>query len=198
MQCLNATVPLVKYYMNDMGQEPEFHNTRAQKQKKQNMSLNLALKNFFVQIRMSKTKGYGGYNPQDVFSGVVRVSNRFRGWQQQDAHDLFMELVDGLFEEQKKLIMSQGKLAEGHQEKEIRRINVTHTPIGRIIGSLLCNKVICGECKNISWTFDPCVGLSLPIVQKKLGWSAGNAKKTSKMREVYIIYIYIYIYRMKD
>ena len=57
--------------------------------------MNFILRNFFFDIRTSKQS----YNPNSLFSGVCKRNSRFRGFQQQDAHDLLINLVEMLVQE---------------------------------------------------------------------------------------------------
>lgn len=84
MQCLNSTRDLVSRY---------------QKLKKEDLSvlsasdsMNSLLKSFFHEAR----KASQTYNPQPFFYGVCSRNSRFRGFQQQDAHDLLINVLDML------------------------------------------------------------------------------------------------------
>ena len=91
MQCLNASRELVyKYVMpkSDVFPYSDMPN-----------SMNQLLRNFFMDIRRVSST----YNPFQVFQGVCSRNSRFKGYQQHDAHDLLINLLDIMIIESDKL-----------------------------------------------------------------------------------------------
>lgn len=83
LQCLNATRDLVQIYTS-LSSKSEYLGSSS--------SMNSLLKNLFVDIRRVSST----YNPQPLFAGVCSRNSRFRGFQQQDAHDLLINIFEML------------------------------------------------------------------------------------------------------
>lgn len=86
MQCLNATEGLILKYALVKKEDFKFKSS----------SLNTLFRDFILEVRSSNQ---GSYNPQPLFSGITKRLSRFRGYQQQDAHDLLINFLDQLQQE---------------------------------------------------------------------------------------------------
>jgi hypothetical protein len=135
MQCLNATTILVESYLGLY--ENSANLIRNSKLNSAESGLNGLLKDFFSSYRR---KSGGSCNPSSLFSGICRVSSRFRGFSQQDSHDVFITLLDGIVEEQKKQVFAKRKKTDPNCPKNPKRIQICETGIGQIFGSFLCNR----------------------------------------------------------
>ncbi|XP_046858859.1 ubiquitin carboxyl-terminal hydrolase 3-like [Xenia sp. Carnegie-2017] len=93
----------------------------------------------------------GPISPETLFSVVWRVVPRFRGYQQQDAHEFMHYLLDRVHNE---LLLT--KMA----------CNGKNTIVTGIFGGLLESQVICSRCGNESRKHDPFLDLSLDIPEE--------------------------------
>ena len=89
-------------------------------------------------------------SPGQVFSQVVRVSNKFRGMQQQDSHELLRYLMEGLRTEetkrQKTAILKYFGLTERSDPKNVPGIlRKKLQGYGRESGHTLLDKIFSGE-----------------------------------------------------
>lgn len=90
LQCLNATRDLVHTYTTLQNKSEYLSSSN---------SMNSLLKNLFVDIRRVSST----YNPQPLFAGVCARNSRFKGFQQQDAHDLLINILEMLQQENDKV-----------------------------------------------------------------------------------------------
>ncbi|CDW88602.1 ubiquitin carboxyl-terminal hydrolase 16-like [Stylonychia lemnae] len=86
MQCLNSSRSLVLTYVVPRDNEFLF---------KDKNSINAVLRKFFYGIRSQK----GVYSPQELYTSISSKNSRFKGFQQQDAHELLISLLDNLVTE---------------------------------------------------------------------------------------------------
>ncbi len=84
LQCLNATRDLVHDYTALSNKSDILGSSSS--------SMNSLLRNYFVDVRRVSST----YNPQPLFAGVCQRNSRFRGFQQQDAHDLLINILEML------------------------------------------------------------------------------------------------------
>nr|DAD37069.1 TPA_asm: hypothetical protein HUJ06_007710 [Nelumbo nucifera] len=103
-------------------------------------------------------------NPKALFGCICSKSPQFRGYQQQDSHELLRCLLDGLCTEElsvRKLRNSSGRDATTSTS------NQGSTFIDMIFGGQLSSTVCCLECGHSSIVFEPFLDLSLPVPTKK-------------------------------
>jgi len=120
-------------------------------------------------------------SPGQVFSQVVRVSNKFRGMQQQDSHELLRYLMDGLRTEeskrQKSAILkyfgltekSDPKTVPGHLKKKLHGYGREsgHTLLDKIFSGQLVSSIVCEECHHSSQNYEQFLDLSLPVLEER-------------------------------
>ncbi|KAH7405534.1 hypothetical protein KP509_15G074500 [Ceratopteris richardii] len=129
-------------------------------------------------------------NPRSLFGAVCSKAPRFRGFQQQDSHELLQCLLDGLTSEERNVrakhsgseIMEEatndtlasrssinGRSFEGGQVSQITRPppTVAMTVVENFFGGQLCSTVRCCECGHSSVVFEPMLDLSLQIPSLK-------------------------------
>eukprot|EP01022_Parablepharisma_sp_SALTPOND_P004435 TRINITY_DN120288_c0_g1_i1.p1 TRINITY_DN120288_c0_g1~~TRINITY_DN120288_c0_g1_i1.p1 ORF type:complete len:560 (+),score=74.02 TRINITY_DN120288_c0_g1_i1:106-1680(+) len=146
MQCLNASSELVELLITKpiISKAPE--NVKLPP-----LILRKRLRDFFTAMR--EVKG-SVHNPEPVLDAVRAKYPKFKGYHQQDSHELLMSVLDRLIEEEQALYkaVNQGKNA-----------NFFDTTVAKLFGSKLVNKVSCLGCGTIYWIFDPCTVYSLPM-----------------------------------
>ncbi|KAK9760318.1 hypothetical protein K7432_015792, partial [Basidiobolus ranarum] len=89
--------------------------------------------------------------PAEFFSMIARKWKQFKGFHQQDSHELMRYLFDGLREEQM-------KASRGGELKD----NV-ESYIDSFFGGKLVSLIVCDICKSVSYSYEDFLDLSLPI-----------------------------------
>lgn len=145
LQCLNASKELVYRYVAPRSDKFPFSSTSS------SSCMNLLLRAFFQDIRRVPSQSY---NPSSLFSGVCQRNTRFRGFQQQDAHDLLLNLLDMLVQE------SDSRMKRTKEEK-LR--GTKKSIVEEVFGTYFINTVLCLECMRVSRTRDPTLDLSVTI-----------------------------------
>ncbi len=87
-------------------------------------------------------------NPNYLFKRISSACPRFRGWEQQDAHDLLTNFLD---------------LLDSEQQKRGCQNDLDKTVIQHVFGSKVCSSVLCLKCKRVSRTIDPTDGVMLEV-----------------------------------
>lgn len=111
--------------------------------------LSVSLKKLFVKTDPS-TIGKSIITPRSLFNSICTMAPQFKGYQQQDSHELLRFLLDGLCNEE-----------SDNVPKEHR------TFIDAIFGGQICSSVSCLECGHTSLVYEPYLDLSLPLPHKK-------------------------------
>ncbi|EGC40545.1 hypothetical protein DICPUDRAFT_96224 [Dictyostelium purpureum] len=106
----------------------------------------LTMEMYYFFNKMYKTK-HTHISPTGLFSEICKKSPRFRGFKQQDSHELLRYLLDGLISEE--------------QNTTQRRKDPTY--IDKIFGGQLISIITCFHCGYVSKTYEPFLDLSLPI-----------------------------------
>ncbi|XP_067674325.1 ubiquitin carboxyl-terminal hydrolase 45-like isoform X1 [Haliotis asinina] len=120
-------------------------------------------------------------NPSGLFGQVCKKAPRFKGFQQQDSHELLRYLLDVIRTEEVKRgqtgILKYFKLQESTNPKKVDddtkvKIKeygrqVKHTFLDSVFGGQLVSTVMCEECKHVSQIFEPFLDLSLPVTEEK-------------------------------
>ncbi|CAG9539168.1 unnamed protein product [Cercopithifilaria johnstoni] len=116
-------------------------------------------------------------HPSSLFSEIARKAPRFRGWAQQDAHELLRYLLDGLRTEEinryKEAISRHIKVARNGNPKltdgELSllakgMLKACGRPlIDAVFGGTLLQTVKCPDCGHLSKTYEDFLDLSLPL-----------------------------------
>jgi ubiquitin C-terminal hydrolase len=118
---------------------------------------------------------------KNIFFQISKRSPQFRGFHQQDAHELLRQLAEGLRSEevkrQKSAILKQFGLCEKTDPKTVdsatkRKLQAlgrhsNYTIIDKIFGGQLVSTIVCEQCHNSSQIYEPFLDLSLPLVEEK-------------------------------
>ncbi|KAI9565858.1 hypothetical protein GHT06_009655 [Daphnia sinensis] len=133
--------------------------------------------------------------PSSLFNQVCKKSPQFRGFQQQDAHELLRHLLDGIRTEEitrrRHAIMSHFDLpvtVAKNQQAEVdpvlkRKLKVygkesAHTFVDQLFGGQLLSTVICESCHHQYQILEPFMDLSLPVSEDKSP-PANHKRKTN-------------------
>ncbi|KAI6172621.1 Ubiquitin carboxyl-terminal hydrolase [Aphelenchoides besseyi] len=153
------------------------------------------LRNFVCEFHCGRSP-----NPRPVFDQITRRTPRFRGYQQQDAHELFLYLLDGLRNEElnrfKKAISNRldydDKSKNANRTLQAYLRCVGRTTLDRVFAGTLLQRIECCDCSHVSTCFEPFLDLSLPIsknhsnyvpTNKKNGLSRAQQKKAKKAKK---------------
>lgn len=154
----------------------------------------------FLQEMNNSTGRSSTVNPSPLFTQICKKAQRFRGFQQQDSHELLRYLLDNMRTEEIKRgqsgILKHFKLPENVNPKKVdddTKIKikeygrqVKYTFVDSLFGGYLMSTVTCEECKNISQIFEPFLDLSLPVTEEKPqrpNQMSGGRKKDSVSSE---------------
>ncbi|VDO46273.1 unnamed protein product [Haemonchus placei] len=140
--------------------------------------LNSVLRGFIAEFHCGATP-----SPGPVFSQISCKTPRFKGYQQQDAHELLRYLLDGLRSEEleryksgissyfgvspkvnKKLIDPETvKLAKGYLQAAGRPL------LDMVFGGTLLQTILCSECGHVSERHEQFLDLSIPVTLNGFG-----------------------------
>ncbi|CDW75691.1 ubiquitin carboxyl-terminal hydrolase 16 isoform x2 [Stylonychia lemnae] len=150
MQCLNASRDFVFKYVLPKTQQFPFKN---------NSSMNVLLRSLFFDVR----NGKGSYNPSLIFSGVCKRNSSFRGFQQQDAHDLLVNFLDMLVQEHDQhMKRSKQEKMKGQKKSYVEEVFV-----------------LCLDCRRVSRIRDPTFDMSVTISFKQ-----NTPQSNSKLKKI--------------
>ncbi|CAM8921192.1 unnamed protein product [Rhodiola kirilowii] len=122
--------------------------------------LTVSLKKLFDETGLD-TGHKGAVNPKSFFGCVCARAPQFRGYQQQDSHELLRCLLDGLSTE------------ELNVSKQIKMIHESVPPnpvpsfVDAAFGGQASSTVCCLECGHASTVYEPFLDLSLPVPTRK-------------------------------
>ena len=130
---------------------------------------------------MSTFSKTGPWNPGHLFGQVCRKSPQFRGFHQQDAHELLRNLMDGLRTEEMKrqrsaILKSCGlsektdpKSVNAPTKKKLQALSrhANYTVVDKIFGGQLVSTIVCEQCHNSSQIYEPFLDISLPLIEEK-------------------------------
>ena len=130
---------------------------------------------------MSSFAKMGPFNPGHLFGQVCQRSPQFRGFQQQDAHELLRHLMESLRNEevkrQKSAILKQFGLNEKTDPKTVdsktkRKLQAlgrhsNYTIIDKMFGGHLVSTIVCEQCHHSSQIYEPFLDLSLSLFEEK-------------------------------
>ena len=99
------------------------------------------------------------YGPQSILTSVWRHAEHLSGYKQQDAHELYMSMLDGLhqYTEQGAAARVAGQTGPGGVP--VMCPCIIHT----VYGGLLRSDVQCGTCQTVSTTHEPMFDISLDL-----------------------------------
>lgn len=148
-------------------------------------------------------KGIGAISPKVLFGAICAKASQFRGYQQQDSHELLRCLLDNLHLEELGVSKSKSmihpnyldenpgddEVAEGNTDEKSNHTNGASkiaTLVNRVFDGQLCSTVCCCECDYCSVVYEPFLDLSLPIptirTSKKVSLPRQRASAASKMQ----------------
>ncbi|KAL2923364.1 Ubiquitin carboxyl-terminal hydrolase 2 [Bienertia sinuspersici] len=120
--------------------------------------LTSALKKIYVET-CSEPGLKNAINPKSLFGCVCAKAPQFRGYQQQDSHELLRYLLDGLSSE------------DFYAKKTAVPVTAAATPsatfVDAFFGGQTSSTVCCAECGHSSVVYEPFLDLSLPLPTKK-------------------------------
>ncbi|XP_053792058.1 ubiquitin carboxyl-terminal hydrolase 16 isoform X2 [Vidua chalybeata] len=152
--------------------------------------LTLAMHQFVTEMQETKR---GVVTPKELFAQVCKKAIRFKGYQQQDSHELLRYLLDGMRAEEiqqisigiLKALSDSNKQNEEELKmkiKEYEKKKGIQSFVDRIFGGELTSTIMCEECRTVSLVHESFLDLSLPIldVQKGRITRRENIKKTKE------------------
>jgi ubiquitin C-terminal hydrolase len=112
----------------------------------------------------------GVLSPKKLFGNICSKAPQFRGYQQQDSHELLRYLLDGLNMEES----SARKLKQADSDKGGGSDTAVPTLVDSMFSGRLSSVISCLECGYTSVVHEPFLDLSLPVPAKK---TSATAKK---------------------
>ncbi|XP_023240096.1 ubiquitin carboxyl-terminal hydrolase 45-like [Centruroides sculpturatus] len=122
----------------------------------------------------------GVINPSQLFGQMCKKAPQFKGYQQQDSHELLCHLFDAMKNEEIRrqrngilnyFFKTRGKIknADDETKAKIKALSPVscHTFVDVIFGGQLLSTVMCEECGMSSQRFEPFLNLSLPVAEEK-------------------------------
>ncbi|GJX73718.1 ubiquitin carboxyl-terminal hydrolase 2-like protein [Tanacetum coccineum] len=115
--------------------------------------LSVSLKKLFVEAN-PLASGKHVVNPRPLFNSICAIASQFKGYQQQDSHEVLRFLLDGLSSE----------------ETSIQKCDPKNSPtfVDVLFGGQISSSVSCLECGHTSVVYEPYLDLSLPLPTKKV------------------------------
>ncbi|KAL0234231.1 hypothetical protein PCE1_001268 [Barthelona sp. PCE] len=168
LQCLLSSPPLIEFFLSTSWR------SMINKKNKDGTGGHVA-RGFGELIENAWSGKFRSIAPRDFKQAIQRFNPRFRGFAQEDSHELILSTLDGLLEDmnqnKKKTYVEVPELCKTRDEHarlywEAHQSQIRH-PImadiqGQYYGSLKCT-----NCNGESHTFDPFMVLSLPIPSPK-------------------------------
>ncbi|KAJ9182440.1 hypothetical protein P3X46_006435 [Hevea brasiliensis] len=121
--------------------------------------LTIALKTLYDETK-PETGLKNVIHPRSLFGCICSKAPQFRGYQQQDSHELLHCLLNGL---------SAEELAAKKRINTSNGISLKHDPtfVDSLFGGRISNTVSCIECGHSSTVYEPFLDLSLSVPTKK-------------------------------
>ncbi|XP_064266571.1 ubiquitin carboxyl-terminal hydrolase 16 isoform X4 [Passer domesticus] len=152
--------------------------------------LTLAMHHFVTEMQETKK---GVVTPKELFAQVCKKAIRFKGYQQQDSHELLRYLLDGMRAEEiqqisvgmLKALSDSNKENEEELKKKIKEYEKKkgiQSFVDRIFGGELTSTIMCEECRTVSLVHESFLDLSLPILDVQKGKIA-KRENTKKNKE---------------
>uniref|UniRef100_A0A8C4UYE7 Ubiquitin carboxyl-terminal hydrolase n=1 Tax=Falco tinnunculus TaxID=100819 RepID=A0A8C4UYE7_FALTI len=140
--------------------------------------LTLAMYQFLTEMQETKK---GVVTPKELFAQVCKKATRFKGYQQQDSHELLRYLLDGMRAEEiqvsaisvgiLKAVTDSNKQNEEELKKKIKEYEKKRgiqSFVDRIFGGELTSTIMCEECRTVSLVHESFLDLSLPILDDQV------------------------------
>ena len=108
-------------------------------------------------------------SPESLFHAIWKVVPRFRGYQQQDAHEFLRYMLDRLHTEL--LLLLPGRFRNDRIDEVLRGAPLakSHSVVTSVFGGTLQSEVTCLNCRTTSKKQDPFLDLSVDIPQQFTG-----------------------------
>lgn len=127
--------------------------------------ITMAFKKLVVETR-SVVDSKGVISPKGLFGAICAKASQFRGYQQQDSHELLRYLLSGLeLEEINARKMEKDGSDEGDNGKADNKSVITF--VEQIFGGYTSSTVRCSDCGYTSIVQEQFLDLSLPLPSKK-------------------------------
>ncbi|XP_063004314.1 ubiquitin carboxyl-terminal hydrolase 16 isoform X3 [Melospiza melodia melodia] len=134
--------------------------------------LTLAMHQFVTEMQETKKRVV---TPKELFAQVCKKAVRFKGYQQQDSHELLRYLLDGMRAEEiqqinigiLKALSDSSKQNEEELKKKIKEYEKKkgiQSFVDRIFGGELTSTIMCEECRTVSLVHESFLDLSLPVL----------------------------------
>ncbi|KAK9140772.1 hypothetical protein Scep_010453 [Stephania cephalantha] len=123
--------------------------------------MTMALKKLFSETS-AEANTRSSLNPHNLLESICAKARQFRGYQQQDSHELLRYLLDGLHTEE---VGARKALASSDEDSNAS--NVRPTMVDAIFGGQLSSTVCCVVCGHSSVVYEPFLDLSLSVPTKK-------------------------------
>lgn len=151
-------------------------------------TLSRALHEVYIAFNSESDKNCPVFTPSQLFDQVCRNAPRFKGYQQQDSHELLRFLLDGLKNEETKRrrkalldkvqVKNVPKNGEGMKEKLKNKLKAYDksadvTCVEQVFGGQLVQCIMCLQCKHVSIRFESFLDMSLSI---------GNSARSTRSR----------------
>ena len=170
VQCLMHTVPLMQKFL------------RTEWQRDLNVANPLGargeLAKAFGALAVDIWSGRESFlRPVDLKRAIAAFASQFSGYEQQDAHELVLFLLDGIHEDlnrRKTKLVAEPVNGNGENDLETaeaawrRHLGRNDSIIVDLFQGQLRSKIFCPECRNVCVVFDPFTSLSLPLVRQDL------------------------------
>eukprot|EP00268_Persea_americana_P040468 TRINITY_DN40204_c0_g1_i2.p1 TRINITY_DN40204_c0_g1~~TRINITY_DN40204_c0_g1_i2.p1 ORF type:complete len:1010 (-),score=211.69 TRINITY_DN40204_c0_g1_i2:505-3534(-) len=125
--------------------------------------LTMALKKLFSETS-TESDFKSCKNPKALFGCICSKAPQFRGYQQQDSHELLRYLLDGLHTEE---LGARKPLISSSEVEVASGTTSVPTFVDVIFGGQLSSTICCVECGHSSIVYEPFLDLSLPVPMKK-------------------------------
>lgn len=102
----------------------------------------------------------GSLNPKSFFGSICAKAPQFKGFQQQDSHELLRCLLDGLSNEEASV---RKRIDSSENDKNSE---AAPTFVDAVFGGQLSSTLTCLECGHTSIVYEPFLDLSLPVPAK--------------------------------
>ncbi|KAM6292928.1 ubiquitin carboxyl-terminal hydrolase 16 isoform 2-T2 [Porphyrio hochstetteri] len=153
--------------------------------------LTLAMYQFLTEMQETKR---GVVTPKELFAQVCKKAIRFKGYQQQDSHELLRYLLDGMRAEEiqqvsagiLKALNDSNKQNEEELKKKIKEYEKKkgiQSFVDRIFGGELTSTIMCEECRTVSLVHESFLDLSLPVLDDQKVKIERNVKKKKESEE---------------
>lgn len=170
LQCLSNCGPLRIFFAGCPAQAPQFHTQLSNSPLSTNGRLAREYGRLLTQMWSNE---HESCTPMELKGLIGQKRPEFSGYQQQDAQELLIFLLDGLHEDVNRAPYPRPVMPEvdssGRPEREVAReaweghLRRNDSKIVELFQFQIRSEVECPECGCISVTFDPIMYLSLPV-----------------------------------